>query len=89
MAFLRRFMQISKRDQRPGKLWLPSLLLLAQFLTIAPVLLIVFANEQQRRASDEYLKLLDGLERLSFEISEWETRSRFATPSRVLRNAWR
>ena len=72
MAFLRRFMQISKRDQRPGKLWLPSLLLLAQFLTIAPVLLIVFANEQQRRASDEYLKLLDGLERLSFEISEWE-----------------
>ncbi|MGD0132177.1 MAG: ATP-binding protein [Bryobacteraceae bacterium] len=65
-------MQISKRDQRPGKLWLPSLLLLAQFLTIAPVLLIVLANEQQRRASDEYLKLLDGLERLSFAIAEWE-----------------
>jgi signal transduction histidine kinase len=64
--------KISKRDQRPQKLWLPSLLLLAQFLTITPVLLIVFANEQQRKASDGYLKLLDGLERLSFAIAEWE-----------------
>jgi signal transduction histidine kinase len=70
--------KISKKDQRPQKLWLPSLLLLAQFLTIAPVLLIVFANEQQRRASDGYLKLLDGLERLSFAIAELESSPRTA-----------
>jgi signal transduction histidine kinase len=70
--------KISKRDQRPQKLWLPSLLLLAQFLTITPVLLIVFANEQQRRASDGYVKLLDGLERLSFAIAELESSPRTA-----------
>jgi signal transduction histidine kinase len=46
--------------------------LLAQFLTITPVLLIVFAGEQQRRASDGYVSLLDGLDRLSFAIANLE-----------------
>jgi signal transduction histidine kinase len=58
--------------QRSEKLWLPSLLLLAQFLTIVPVLLIVFADEQERRTSDGYMALLDGLDRLSFAIEELE-----------------
>ncbi len=78
--------KISKRDQRPQKLWLPSLLLLAQFLTITPVLLIVFANEQQRRASDGYVKLLDGLERLSFAIAELENSPQ---PGAKRDSAWR
>ena len=60
----------SQAGQRSEKLWLPSLLLLAQFLTITPVLLIVLADEQQRRASDGYVALLDGLDRLSFDIAE-------------------
>jgi len=64
--------KVSQRGQRSEKLWLPSLLLLAQFLTITPVLLIVFADEQQRRASDVDLSLLDGLDRLSFAIAEME-----------------
>ena len=64
--------KVSQTGQRPDKLWLPSLLLLAQFLTIAPVLLIVFADEQQRRTSDGYVALLDGLDRLSFAIEELE-----------------
>jgi signal transduction histidine kinase len=63
----------SRTGRRSGKLWLPSLLLLAQFLTIAPVLLIVFSDEAQRRASDEYLVLLDGLDRLSFAIADLES----------------
>jgi signal transduction histidine kinase len=62
----------SRTVRRSGKLWLPSLLLLAQFLTIAPVLLIVFSDETQRRASDGYVALLDGLDRLSFAIAELE-----------------
>jgi signal transduction histidine kinase len=65
--------KVSQRRQRSGKLWLPSLLLLAQFLTITPVLLIVFADEQQSRASDGYVGLLDGLDRLSFAIAELES----------------
>ena len=64
--------KISQTRPRSEKLWLPSLLLLAQFLTITPVLLIVFADEQQRRASNGYVTLLDGLDRLSFEIAELE-----------------
>lgn len=64
--------KVSRKGQRPQKLWLPSLLLLAQFLTIAPVLLIVFADEQQRKTSDGYVALLDGLDRLSFAIEELE-----------------
>src|SRR5271154_6118513 len=65
--------KVSQTGQRPDKLWLPSLLLLAQFLTITPVLLIVFADEQQSRASDGYVGLLDGLDRLSFAIAELES----------------
>jgi signal transduction histidine kinase len=63
-------------SRRSEKLWLPSLLLLAQFLTITPVLLIVFEDEQQRNASHGYVTLLDGLERLSFAIAELENGSR-------------
>src|ERR1700691_1439528 len=66
-------MRNSKLAQSGGhsdRLWLPSLLLLAQFLTITPVLFIVFSDEEQRTVSDQYLHLLDGLDRLSFEISE-------------------
>src|SRR5580700_8272971 len=62
--------------QRSEKLWLPSLLLLAQFLTIVPVLLIVFSDEQQRRTSDGYVAQLDGLDRLSFAIEELENVAR-------------
>jgi signal transduction histidine kinase len=62
----------SQAGQRSQTLWLPSLLLLAQFLTITPVLLIVFADEQQRRTSDGYLTLLDGLDRLSLAIEGLE-----------------
>src|ERR1700722_6796356 len=65
--------RVSRRSQRCDKLWLPSLLLLAQFLTIPPVLLIVSADEQQRRASDGYVTLLDGLDRLSFAVAELES----------------
>jgi len=64
--------KVSQRGQRSEKLWLPSLLLLAQFLTITPVLLIVFADEQQRRASDVNLSLLNGLDRLSSALAETE-----------------
>ena len=65
--------KVSHGGRRSEKPWLPSLLLLAQFLMIAPVLLIVFADEQQKRASDVYVSLLDGLDRLSFEIAELES----------------
>ena len=65
--------KIAQKGPPSQKLWLPSLLLLAQFLTIAPVLLIVLANEQQREASEEDLKILDGLDRLSFAIADLET----------------
>ena len=61
-----------RSGRRTEKLWLPSVLLLAQFLTITPVLLIVFANEEQRRASDGYVALLDGLDRLSLAIADLE-----------------
>jgi signal transduction histidine kinase len=64
---------VSQKGQRSGRFWLPSLLLLAQFLTITPVLLIVLADEQQRRASDGYLTVLDKLDRLSFAIAELES----------------
>jgi len=64
--------KVSQKSQRSEKLWLPSLLLLAQFLTITPVLLIVFADEQQKKASDGYVTLLDGLDRLTFAIAELE-----------------
>jgi signal transduction histidine kinase len=64
--------KVSQRAQRSERLWLPSFLMLAQFLTITPVLLIVFADEQQKRASDAYVTLLDGLDRLSFAIAELE-----------------
>ncbi len=61
----------ARKGRRSEKLWLPSLLLLlGQFLTITPALLIVFADEQQRRASDGYVTLLDGLDQLSFAIAE-------------------
>jgi signal transduction histidine kinase len=62
----------SQRHQHTQKLWLPSLLLLAQFLTIAPALLVVFAGDEQRSASDGYVTLLDQLDRLSFTITELE-----------------
>jgi signal transduction histidine kinase len=71
---------VSQRGQRSERLWLPSFLLLAQFLSITPVLLIVFADEQQKRASDAYVTLLDGLDRLSFAIAELEN---------IPRPAWR
>src|ERR1700735_4361846 len=61
-----------QRGRRSSQLWLPSLLLLAQFLTIAPVLIIVFSGESQRTAVDGDLALLDGLDRLSFAIAELE-----------------
>jgi signal transduction histidine kinase len=64
--------RVSQAGQRSQTLWLPSLLLLAQFLTITPVLLIVFADEQQRRTSDGYLTVLDGLDRLSLAIEGLE-----------------
>jgi signal transduction histidine kinase len=61
----------ARKGRRSERLWLPSLLLLlGQFLTITPALLIVFADEQQRRASDGYVNLLDGLDRLSFAVAE-------------------
>lgn len=64
-------MSNSKRLHKGDRLWLPSLLLLfGQFLTMAPVLVIIFANEQQRTASDEYAALLDGLDRLAFAIAQ-------------------
>src|ERR1700677_5133316 len=56
-------------QHRSDRIWLPSVLLVAQFLTISPVLLIVLVNDQQRKASDAYLTLLDGLDHLSFSIS--------------------
>jgi signal transduction histidine kinase len=61
-------------EQRQGaeRFWLASLLLLAQFLTITPVLLIILADEQQRRVSDGYVSLLDGLDRLSFTSAALE-----------------
>ncbi len=68
--------KVSRTSRRSEKLWLPSLLLLAQFLTITPVLLIVFEDEQQRNASNGYVTLLDGLERLSFAIADLENVSR-------------
>jgi len=61
-----------QRGRRSNQLWLPNLLLLAQFLTIAPVLLIVFSGEAQRTAVDGDVALLDGLDRLSFAIAELE-----------------
>jgi hypothetical protein len=65
--------KVTQRVRHSEKLWLPSLLLLlGQFLTITPALLIVFADEQQRKTSDGYVTLLDGLERLSFAIAELE-----------------
>ena len=64
----------SQKGRRSEKLWLPSLLLLlGQFLTITPALLIVFADEQQRGASDGYVALLDELDKLSSAIAELET----------------
>jgi len=77
---------VAQRGQRSDKPWLPSLLLLAQFLTITPVLLIVFADEQQRKASDGYVTLLDGLDRLSFEIADLENIPR---PGVKQDGAWR
>ena len=62
--------KVSQRSQRSDKLWLPSLLLLAQFLTITPILLIEFADEQERSASNANVTLVDGLERLSLAIAE-------------------
>lgn len=63
----------SLKGRRSERLWLPSLLLLlGQFLTITPVLVIIFSDEQQRRASDAYASLLDGLDRLSFAIADLE-----------------
>ena len=54
-------------------MWLPSLLLAAQFLTMTPVLLIVLADEQQRRLSSSYVTLLDGLDQLSFSLAGLES----------------
>jgi signal transduction histidine kinase len=68
--------KVSHKGQRSEKLWLPSLLLLAQFLTIVPVLFIVFSDEQQRRTSDGYVALLDGLDRLSFAVEELQNIAR-------------
>jgi signal transduction histidine kinase len=62
--------KLAQSGGRSERLWLPSLLLLAQFLTITPVLIIVFADEEQRTLSNEYLTLLDGLDRLSFEVAK-------------------
>ncbi len=62
--------KLAQRERHSDKLWLPSLLLLAQLLTITPVLVVIFADEEQRALSDKYLTLLDGLDRLSFEIAE-------------------
>jgi signal transduction histidine kinase len=78
--------KVSQKGQRSDKPWLPSLLLLAQFLTITPVLLIVFADEQQRKASDGFVTLLDGLDRLSFEIVDLENIPR---PGVKQDGAWR
>jgi signal transduction histidine kinase len=61
----------ARKGRRSERLWLPSLLLLlGQFLTITPALLIVLADEQQRKASDGYVILLDGLDRLSLAVAE-------------------
>jgi signal transduction histidine kinase len=62
---------VSQKGLRPEKLWVPSLLLIAQFLTITPALLIVVAEEQQRKASDD-VTFQEGLDRLSFAIAELE-----------------
>ena len=62
-----------QRGRRSEKLWLPSLLLLmGQFLTITPALLVVFADEQQRTASDGYTTLHDALDGLSSALAELE-----------------
>ena len=58
------------------KLWLPSLLLVAWFLTITPVLFVIFADEQHRNASDASVALLDGLDRLSLVIADLENTPR-------------
>jgi len=64
----------AQKRRRSEKLWLPSLLLLlGQFLTITPALLIVFADEQQRKASDGYVALLDKLDAVSSALAELET----------------
>lgn len=63
--------KVSHQAQRSDRLWLPSLLLLlGQFLTIAPVIVIVLADEQQRESSDTYATVLDGLNQLSFDLAE-------------------
>ncbi|HTC89426.1 MAG TPA: hypothetical protein VK686_14055 [Bryobacteraceae bacterium] len=64
----------AQKRRRSEKLWLPSLLLLlGQFLTITPALLIVFADEQQRKASDGYVALLDKLDAISSALGKLET----------------
>lgn len=64
----------AQKSRRSEKLWLPSLLLLlGQFLTITPALLIVLADEQQRKASDGYVALLDKLDSISSALAELET----------------
>lgn len=63
----------AQRGRRSEKLWLPSLLLLmGQFLTITPALLVVFADEQQRSASDGYSALHDALDGLSSALADLE-----------------
>jgi signal transduction histidine kinase len=63
---------VTQPRQHSEKLWLPSLLLVAWFLTITPVLFIIFADEQHRNASDASVALLDGLDRLSVAIADLE-----------------
>jgi signal transduction histidine kinase len=77
--------KVKQTGRRAEKLWLPSLLLLlGQFLTITPALLIVFAGEQQRRTSDGYATLLDGLDRLSFTVPQLE----ITPPPGVSQEGW-
>lgn len=59
-------------EPAPGsqKIWLSSLLLVAQFLTITPAVFLVLSTEQQRRVSESHVNLLDNLDRLASSITE-------------------
>lgn len=65
---------LSASDQRSSSrtVWLPSLLLLAQLLTIIPVLFVVFSGDQQRGVWDSDTTLLDKLDGLASSMTDLE-----------------
>lgn len=64
-------------NQRAGSrtVWLSSLLLLAQLLSISPVLFVVLAVDQQRHAWASYTKVLDDVGRFASDLTEKEQRT--------------